>query len=167
MFACVDVDYRQDGSAFAACLLFDTWSADRPHDSRIVRIDSVGVYAPGEFFRRELPCVLRVLAEVGVELDAVLVDGYVTLDPEGRPGLGARLYEALQRATPVIGVAKTRYAKATTAIPLLRGKSRVPLWITSAGIVAEQAALIVLSMHGPHRIPTLLRQVDRLARDAN
>jgi len=167
MLACVDVDYRNDGSAFAACVLFDAWVADRPADERIVRIDEVEAYEPGEFFRRELPCVLRVLAEVGVELDAVVVDGYVTLDAEGRPGLGARLYESLKGATPVIGVAKSRFASATQAIPLLRGGSKVPLWITAIGIDPAVAAAHVRDMHGSHRIPTLLRRVDRAAREAH
>ena len=164
--ACVDVDYRSDGSAFAACVVFDAWSAELPAETHVVRIDAVAPYEPGEFFRRELPCVLRIIAEVGVVLDALVVDGYVTLDPDGRPGLGARLYEALKCAVPIIGVAKSRYATATTAVPLLRGDSRVPLWITAAGIDTELAASHVLSMHGRHRIPTLLRQVDRLARQA-
>ena len=164
--ACVDVDYRSDASAFAACVVFDAWSAELPTDTRVVRIDAVESYEPGEFYRRELPCVLRVIAEVGGVLDAIVVDGYVTLDPDGRPGLGAHLYEALRCAVPIIGVAKSRFATATTAIPLLRGGSRVPLWITAAGIDAGLAASHVLSMHGRHRIPTLLRQVDRLAREA-
>lgn len=166
MLACVDVDYRSDGSAFAACVLFDAWPADRPADTRIARIDDVESYEPGQFFRRELPCVLRVLAEVDVGLDAILIDGYVTLDEEGRPGLGARLHEALKRTVPIIGVAKSRYATATQAIPVLRGGSKAPLWITATGIDAAVAASHVLAMHGSHRVPTLLRRVDRLAREA-
>ena len=166
MFACVDVDYRSDGSAFAACVMFEAWSAEHPAHVMVVRIDAVEPYEPGEFYRRELPCLLRVIAEVPVVLDAVLVDGYVTLDPAGRPGLGAHLHEALGCAIPVIGVAKTRYRAATMAIPVLRGKSRVPLWITAARIDAALGASHVRSMHGRHRIPTLLGLVDRLAREA-
>jgi deoxyribonuclease V len=166
MRACVDVDYRSEGTAFAACVVFDAWSAAEAVETRVVRIDAVEAYQPGEFFRRELPCVLRVIAAVEARLDVVVVDGYVTLDPEGRPGLGLRLYEAFEQSVPVIGVAKTHFATATHAIALRRGDSRVPLWITSAGLAPEAAAAHVLAMHGRHRIPTLLRQVDRLAREA-
>ena len=166
MLACVDVDYRSDGSAFAACVTFDAWPAEHPAEVVLARIDSVEPYEPGEFYRRELPCLLRVIRDVPVTLDAILVDGYVTLDPAGRPGLGSRLHEALHSAIPVIGVAKTRYRAATMAIPVLRGKSRVPLWITAAGIDTALGASHVRSMHGRHRIPTLLGLVDRLAREA-
>jgi deoxyribonuclease V len=166
MFACVDVDYRREGTAFAACVVFDAWSAEAAVETRVVRIDAVEAYTPGEFFRRELPCLIRVIAEVAARLEVVVVDGYVTLDPQGRSGLGLRLYEALGQSVAVIGVAKTHFATATHALPLLRGDSRVPLWITSTGFAPEVAAAHVHAMHGHHRIPTLLRQVDRLARAA-
>jgi deoxyribonuclease V len=123
-------------------------------------------YEPGELYRRELPCLLRVLEEVTVPLDVVVVDAFVTLDPAGRPGLGARLYESLRRTVAVVGVAKTRYAAATTAIPILRGTSQSPPWITAAGMDASVTADHVRSMHGPHRIPTLLRRVDQLGRQS-
>src|SRR6185436_8735539 len=156
-----------DGSAVAACVVFAAWTSDRVVATHVARIAQVAhAYEPGELYRRELPCLLRVLADVTVPLDVVVVDAYVTLDPAGRPGLGARLYEALGRTVAVVGVAKTRYAAATTAIPILRGTSQSPLWITAAGMDASVAADHVRSMHGPHRIPTLLREVDQLARQA-
>lgn len=83
----------------------------------------------------------------------------------GEPGLGAHLYEALGRHTPVIGVAKTSSAGSSFAVPVLRGTSQVPLYITAAGLPAEEAATYVKRMHGAYRIPTFLKRVDRLCRD--
>ncbi len=45
-----------------------------------------------------------------------VIDGYVWLDDQGKKGLGARLYDALDAQIPVIGVAKTLFATATSAI---------------------------------------------------
>ena len=94
---------------------------------------------------------------------AVLVDGFVWLG-EGRPGLGARLYEAIGGAYPVVGVAKNPFRGAPAAA-ITRGGSARPLYITAVGLATSDAAARVESRHGPHRIPTLLKAVDRLCRD--
>jgi len=47
---------------------------------------------------------------------------------------------------------------------VLRGDSRRPLYVTAAGLDPAAAALHVRSMHGPFRIPTLLKRVDQLCR---
>ena len=78
--------------------------------------------------------------------------------------MGAHLYSALGKRASVIGVAKTRYAGATHAIPVLRGGSKSPLFVTVIGMPASDAAERIEQMHGPHRIPTLLKLVDQLAR---
>ena len=46
-------------------------------------------------------------------------DGYVDLDPQGRPGLGAHAHDRF--AVPVIGVAKTVFAGATHAASISAG----------------------------------------------
>jgi deoxyribonuclease V len=51
-------------------------------------------------------------------------------------------------------------------VPIVRGISRQPLFVTTIGTDVAAAAAAVLGMHGAHRIPTLLKRVDRLARDA-
>jgi deoxyribonuclease V len=96
--------------------------------------------------------------------DLVVIDGYVWLDRH--EGLGAHLYEALERRVPVIGVAKAAAPPSPAAQVVLRGRSRRPLYVTSAGLPVEVAAAKVRSMAGPHRIPTLLGEADRLARAA-
>jgi deoxyribonuclease V len=163
MLACLDVDYRDSG-AVAACLLFDDWTAAAPGAEVVVPIAEVAPYQPGKFYLRELPCLLAVLAAAPSRPEIVLVDGYVWLGDD-EPGLGAHLYEALGRKVAVVGVAKTRFARATAACDIRRGKSHSPLHVTAAGMDLSEAARHVKEMHGPHRIPTLLKRVDRLCRD--
>src|SRR5262249_48773023 len=111
MIACVDVDYREAG-AVAACIAFPNWEDERAVEEAVIAIDDVQPYQPGEFFRRELPCLLAVLQAIRARPDIVIVDGYVWLGEEGEPGLGAYLHEALGKQTGVIGVAKTRFLRA-------------------------------------------------------
>ncbi|WP_407569610.1 endonuclease V [Deinococcus altitudinis] len=175
MIVCTDVDYRTDpddcagDSARAAALLFTEWSAAAPVGEWVERIDGVEPYLPGEFFRRELPCLLAVLEEVTRNAgppELVVIDGYVTLDAAGTPGLGAHLYQALGREVAVIGVAKTAYRGSPHAEAVCRGDSRSPLYVTAAGMEVREAARAVQTMAGPNRLPTLLKRVDQLCRQA-
>ncbi len=118
-------------------------------------------YRPGELFLRELPPLRAVLAQVR-NLGLLVIDGYVDLDPGGRPGLGAHAHAAF--SVPVIGVAKTRFRTASHAAEVLRGSSARPLFVTAAGIPLAQAADLVRRMAGPFRLPDALRRVDVLAR---
>jgi len=162
LLVCLDVDYRADGIAVAAGVWFRGWTAERGETHAVAGFSEVAPYEPGAFYRRELPCLLGVLRN-GPQADLIIVDGYVTLAP-GHPGLGAHLHEALQPKVPVVGVAKTRYQSATDAIEVRRGQSEAPLFVTAVGIDASAAATEVVRMHGPYRVPTLLRNVDQLAR---
>jgi deoxyribonuclease V len=167
MKACVDVDYHGD-DAVAACVQFHAWTDKVSVGQHVVHIRGVEEYIPGQFFRRELPCLLAVLGRVTESLELVVVDGYVWLGDDDRPGLGAHLYEALDRRIAVVGVAKTRFAGARSAVEVVRGESATrPLFVTTAGFEVATAARCVSLMHGKHRIPTLMRQVDRLCREAN
>lgn len=159
---CVDVDYRGE-IAVAAGVWFQGWSASEGTAEVVTTLGEVAPYRPGELFRRELPGLLAVLTR-GPAADVVVVDGYVWLGP-GRPGLGAHLFAALGNRI-VVGVAKSRFAGATDAVPVYRGSSRSPLYVTAAGVLAADAAAWIAAMHGPYRIPTLLKRVDQLARRA-
>src|SRR4051812_8227741 len=102
MIAAVDVCYGVAG-AVAACILFHAFTDEAPVDVLLSTIERVEPYEPGAFYRRELPCLLAVLELVKTPLEAVVIDGYVWLSRDLRPGLGARLHEALGGTTPVIG----------------------------------------------------------------
>jgi deoxyribonuclease V len=124
-------------------------------------VSQTAPYEPGALFKRELPGIQAVLA-IGPRLELLLVDGYATLDPQGRPGLGAHAAAAF--GLPVIGVAKTLFRAATHAAEVRRGAATRPLYITAVGLETVVAARIVAAMAGPHRIPDALARADRLSR---
>lgn len=162
MIAALDVQYDDPKlSALAAAVVFERWdSAAQIADYTESCVD-IRPYQPGEFYRRELPCLLQILKRVPEPLDTIIIDGYVTLGE--RPGLGFRLWEALGRATPIVGVAKTSFHEADARV-VIRGESRAPLYITAVGLDAAVVAEDVRTMHGEFRIPTHLKRVDQLAR---
>jgi deoxyribonuclease V len=158
----VDVHYNEVGRATAALVICNEFTFGTVVAEHIADVDHVAPYESGALFKRELPCIRAVLAQAR-RLELLVVDGYATLDPAGRPGLGAHAADAF--GIPVIGVAKTRFRSATHAIEVVRGVGRRPLYVTSAGgIGIEEAARIVAGMAGPHRIPSALTRVDQLAR---
>lgn len=163
MLACTDTYYSDKGSR-TALVLFENWT-----DSVAVRelsserdADSAD-YVPGEFYRRELPCILAAIAPVRSSIETVVIDGYVTLDKDGRKGLGAHLYESLNQEVAVIGVAKTSFA-GNDGVEVFRGNSRNPLIVTAVGLTAADAAKRIQQMAGNHRIPTLLKRADYVSR---
>jgi deoxyribonuclease V len=171
MLVCVDVDYRDgpDGrtSAFAAAVVFPDWVSSTSAAEHVVRIAEVAQYESGQFYKRELPCVLAVLEQVEFGMHGIIVDGYVLLDEHGTLGLGGHLWEAMARRVPIIGVAKNPFrGENPAAIALLRGDSSRPLYVTALGMEVETAAADVQRMHGRFRLPTMLKRVDRLCRDA-
>jgi deoxyribonuclease V len=157
MIAIVDVHYRGD-RARGACVVADRWTAAEPRDTRVVEVVVTEPYVPGSLFLREMPPILEVLR--GISTDVIVVDAYVWLAPE-KPGLGARVHDAL--SVPVVGVAKTPF-RGAGGIEVLRGTSTRPLYVTAIGMDENEAAQHVRSMHGEHRIPTLLRMADALTR---
>lgn len=163
LIACLDVGYKEQ-YAIAACVAISEWEDARPKEERAVRIETIQEYEPGEFYKRELPCLTSVLNKLDCELKCIVVDGYVWLDASRRPGLGSHLFHALGQQVPVIGVAKTAFKGSEHAMELLRGNSSRPLYITSVGIGEEDAAAQIAAMHGENRIPSILKRVDQLSR---
>lgn len=161
MIACLDVDYREPGACVAA-VTFHAWKDASAAGETVIYVPEVEPYVPGEFFRRELPCLMAVL-QILPEMEVIVIDGYVWLD-EGRSGLGAHLHEAFGKRVPVIGVAKTRYRDSAQVSEVFRGESENPLLVTAAGMPVDVAAGHVREMNGYHRIPTLLKRVDQLCR---
>lgn len=162
--ACLDTDYR-DACARVACVLFEDWESPEPSRIYHAVLDRVAPYQPGAFYQRELPCLLQVLSQVKEPLNTLVIDGFVWLG-EDRPGLGRHLYEALGRSAAVIGVAKTNFRGSEgVALPLYRGKSRNPLWITAAGMGVSEAVGRIGRMAGEYRLPELIKRADRACRE--
>jgi deoxyribonuclease V len=108
-----------------------------------------------------------LLNQIDLEnIEAIIVDGFVYLDDDKKHGLGGHLYEKLNGKIPIIGVAKTNFASIEKdKKPLLRGDSAKPLFITSIGIDLEEAFQKVETMAGEFRMPTLLKELDRLTKE--
>ncbi len=165
LIAILDAAYTQT-AAGVGCVLAAGWEAASSAAEVARHIPGTPAqYEPGAFYKRELPLLLAVIQALPDKPEAYVIDGYVWLG-EGKPGLGAHLFERLGASAPVIGVAKSAFQGDTWPVPVLRGRSKRPLFVTAAGMEAAQAAALVASMHGADRIPTLLRRADRLARDA-
>ncbi len=159
--AAVDVHYLSTGGARAAAVLAADAVFAHVLAERTALVSGVAPYRPGEFYLRELPPLHAVLDDVN-GLGLLVVDGYADLDPGGKPGLGAHAHAEF--GIPVIGVAKSRFRTATHAVPVERGASARPLFVTAAGISAADAADLVRRMAGRYRLPDALRRADSLAR---
>ena len=156
-----DVHYLAPGGARAAAVVAADASFSRLVAERVELVPAVASYRPGQFYLRELP-PLRAALNGLANLALLIVDGYADLDPGGRPGLGARAHAEF--GVPVIGVAKSAFRTATHAVPVLRGTSARPLYVTAAGMPRIEAADLVRRMAGRHRLPDALRRADALAR---
>jgi deoxyribonuclease V len=64
----------------------------------------------------------------------------------------------------VIGAAKSRFLPATHTVPVVRGFSVRPLFVTAAGMPSVDAADLVRRTAGRYRLPDALRHADTLAR---
>lgn len=160
MFAAVDVHYGDD-RVVSAAVLFPAWTEDDvAGEAAIHHPPDAAPYTPGAFYERELPYLVALIERLVTPPEVVVIDGYVWLGPE-RAGLGKHLHDRI--GIPIIGVAKTSFAGAS-ATEVLRGESAQPLYVTSIGIDEATAAAHIRGMHGPYRIPTLLKRVDSLAR---
>jgi deoxyribonuclease V len=161
VFVATDVHYPVSGGARAAAVVAADAVFSHLLAERVAPLPDVRPYRPGEFYLRELPPLQAVLDGLrGMVL--LIVDGYVDLDPGGRPGLGAHAHTEF--GVPVVGVAKTAFRAASHAVPVLRGTSGRPLYVTAAGMPRQDAADLVRNMAGRYRLPDALRRADTLAR---
>lgn len=164
MILATDVHYHAD-YALAAGVLFATWEACTAVQELAVRVAAVADYEPGHFYKRELPCLLALLHHLEALPQVIIVDGYVHLGSEQRPGLGWHLYQALDGRVPIVGIAKSRFHDTPPGAAVVRGRSQNPLFVTAMGMSEAVAKQNVRLMCGPYRTPTLLKRVDGLSRE--
>jgi deoxyribonuclease V len=163
MLLAVDVHYR-GSRAVAAGVLFQDWEDREPFLELTVPCATAVAYEPGQFYLRELPCILELLKQIEGTPDAIVIDGYVYLGSDRSAGLGKHLFDALQGRSAIIGVAKSRFRDAPAEAEVLRGGSRRALYVTAVGVSEPDAKSCIARMHGEGRLPVLLRRADRLSR---
>ena len=161
--------YYSENKAKTVCICFENWT-----DTDIVKVhteilEDVEEYTSGEFYKRELPCILSLLSKIDIPIiEAIVVDGFVFLDDDKKLGLGGYLYQKLEGNIPIIGLAKNNFASLQNhKRALLRGESRKPIYITAIGIDVDIAESYIKSMAGEYRIPKLLKILDTLSREEN
>ena len=162
----IDVGYKDDNANISA-VSFENWEDENPLDTKKVLLNNIAAYEPGQFYKRELPCLQEILSHYDLgKTEVVIVDGFVWLNSEKKKGLGAYLYEVLDKKIPVIGVAKRAFHGENKFCKTIeRGESKNPLYVTAEGIEVENAAELIQKMHGEFRIPTILKKVDQLSRE--
>ncbi|WP_230661055.1 endonuclease V [Psychrobacter sp. I-STPA10] len=127
-------------------------------------VSDVAPYESGQFYKREMPCLLALIEQVSQPYDVIIIDGYVWLDGVQKAGLGKYLYDHLNDKKPIIGIAKNQFCDISDEYAVWRGRSKHPLYVTSIGIDTLQAKDMVSKLAGEHRIPTIVTHVDRLGR---
>lgn len=163
MILAVDVHYRRD-KAVVAGVLFEDWESCEGTQIYTATLLDVEKYEPGKFYQRELPCILVLLELIEPLPEVIIIDGYVYLSEDRKPGLGKYLYQELDEACAVIGVAKSRFRGTPAEAELYRRDSGRPLYVTSVGIPQEKAKRFIADMYGDSRIPLLLKEADQLSR---
>lgn len=164
MLLAIDVHYLSD-QAFVAAVAFNAWDAAKPDQIYQTSLNGIADYEPGQFYKRELPCILQLLNEHQLQPSIIIIDGYVILNQQGHAGLGTYLYAALEQRSKIIGIAKRPFFDIGEDTKIFRGKSENPLFVTSIGIELAEAKALILKMHGEHRLPTLLKLADSLCRE--
>ena len=161
--ACFDV-YYYENYAKASCVVFQKDEEEHILAEYNVLVNEINEYIPGQSYKRELPCILKVLDEVKEKIDFIIVDSFVWIN-DNHKGLGGYLYEALDCKTPVMGVAKTFFKDSTNYLEVYRGDSNKPLYVSAANLDLNYAAQFVKELKGDYRMPQVLKRVDQLSRE--
>lgn len=163
MIIAVDVDYK-GSEALVAGVAFNAWRDEVPSEVFTTTVSGVAEYEPGEFYKRELPCILKLLQDHKLNPEFIVVDGFAYLNGYNQAGLGKHLYDALSGKSIVLGVAKRSFKGISSKYALQRGESKNPVFVTSVGMDSEEAKMCIATMAGVYRIPSLLKKADQACR---
>ncbi|KFF10550.1 endonuclease V [Chryseobacterium soli] len=165
MIYAFDTYYYED-YANTVCIAFEDWTSESESEIFTEKMAITAAYESGAFYKRELPCIISLLQKIPLkDGDLIIVDGYVTLNDEGKTGLGGYLYKALDQKYPVIGIAKNEFnAPDSQRRCVHRGESKTALFLTVKGADIDDIQVKVEQMHGSFRMPTLLKKLDHLSR---
>lgn len=166
MIYAFDTYYYED-FAKTVCIAFEDWTSEKEKEIFTEKTEIISDYKSGAFYKRELPCILSLLSKIELkDNDIIIVDGFVTLNNEGKIGLGGYLFEALNQKFPIVGIAKNEFSSPDEKRrTVFRGESKTPLFLTAMGIDVDEIKIKVERMHGSYRIPTLLKRLDQLTRE--
>jgi deoxyribonuclease V len=176
----VDAGFEDGGAVTrAAAVLLDARTL-APLAEALARIPTRMPYIPGLLSFRELPAVLRALADLPQVPDLVFVDGQGVAHPRG---LGIAAHLGVITDLPTIGVAKSvlvgthgevgtqrgdrtaLHYRGKVVGTVLRSKDGIRPLVVSPGhrVSMEAAADLVLACCTRYRLPEPTRLADRLA----
>lgn len=176
----IDVYYFDDSLAKAVGVIFNNWDDQEPTEVIESWSTEFGPYIPGEFYKRELPCIMDLIEKIPdlKDYDSIIIDGLARL-PREMDGLGMKLDDELvnrgiiNRMTSIkpsiIGVAKSKFSGADEdagIVKVLRGKAKNPLYVNTTfyGCSSFEAGEFIKQMAGNGRIPDLLKLLDKLTK---
>lgn len=125
MILVVDAHYSAD-KAMVAGVVFENWPNETPQKEYVSLMEGVADDEPGRFFKRELPCLLKLIVDYALKPDCMIVDGYVFLDGHSKAGLGKHLYDALNGETAVMGVTKKPFKDIDARMKFIGGRAAIP-----------------------------------------
>lgn len=136
------------------------------NEYRII-VNKVEPYQSGQFYKRELPCLLALIEKIDEPFDVIVIDGYVYLNGTDKAGLGKYLYDNLPIKKPVIGIAKARFCEIGQQYAVHRGMSKHPLYVTCVDFELNLAKNFVQTLQGKNTMPDIAKRVDLLSRHGN
>ncbi|MCT4629777.1 endonuclease V [Winogradskyella sp.] len=161
MLLAIDVHYKSTYSKVIG-VLFE-WQDKSPQCIVTDVVNDVADYESGQFYKRELPCILQLIKQVDLSvIKAIIVDGHVYIDNNKSYGLGGHLWQALHQKVPVIGIAKKAFHNTEkVSTPIYRGQSQNPLYMSCIGMSEQEALNKIQLLHGAYRMPTILKILDQ------
>jgi deoxyribonuclease V len=164
MILAIDVYYIED-TAKSVGVLFD-WKDARPQEVIVAIKHGIEEYVPGQFYKRELPCIEALLQKISLDnVEIIIIDGHIYTDDSLKYGLGGYVWELLEKKIPIIGVAKNAYhSNAATVQEVYRGESNKPLYVSAIGMEISEAVTYLQNMHGEYRFPTILKELDTITK---
>ena len=89
MILAIDVKYNEEEPTAKAVGVLFNWMGEMPERTIVKEVQNIHKYIPGQFYKRELPCILEILKDVDLnDIEAIIVDGHVYIDNEKSYGLG-------------------------------------------------------------------------------
>ena len=178
MILVTDVFYNEiNNSAHIAGAVINDWTSDKIVETyELDKIDIDCAYIPGQFYKREMPCLIELWNSIPeskkAQINTFIVDGFYDIW-DGRPGLGHHFRDWLIENgynVEVVGIAKSPCRETNKfTLPVYRteesktSKCRSALWVNGSNMENDYQNK-VLNMAGKYRIPTIIKKVDKLSR---
>ena len=169
--------YYKDNICNTSLVVFEDIKSDKPLYTDTIYTKVTSDYIPGEFYKRELPGIIKILEKLKEEhkdiwdnVQIIITDSFIRLKlgADEWDGLGAHFYKYLKSKGEdkiIYGVAKSNFGWShLISNNVFRGESSKPLYVQCSSGENTGVAFMVKHMYGKYRIPAMLKLVDSLSR---